>query len=142
MAKRDYLDTLMRDLESHTEVRRFGSGWLSGFFGLLFAISGFLMVIALRFPDWFATPQLTAVKTWAVAHLLAIGNLANVVLFGSFLVWAALSCRAARSRDRVAHTPYPPGTAYATVLTVLAGAMAWAGVAFWAHGLLIGIRPL
>ncbi len=87
-------------------------------------------------------PMVLGVMLWAVAHLLAIGNLANVVLFGSFLVWAALSCRAARSRDRVAHTPYPPGTAYATVLTVLAGAMAWAGVAFWAHGLLIGIRPL
>ena len=57
MAKRDYLQNLMRDLESHTEVRRFGSGWLSGFFGLLFAISGFFMVIALRFPDWFATPE-------------------------------------------------------------------------------------
>lgn len=62
MAKRDYLDSLRRDLESHTEVRRFGSGWLSGFFGLLFAISGFFMVVALRFPDWFATPELAMVK--------------------------------------------------------------------------------
>ena len=53
MAKGDYLKNLMHDLESHTEVRRFGSGWLSGFFGLLFAIAGFFMVIALRFPDWF-----------------------------------------------------------------------------------------
>ena len=64
MAKRDYLQNLMRDLESHTEVRRFGSGWLSGFFGLLFAIAGFFMVIALRFPDWFATPELDIVKNW------------------------------------------------------------------------------
>src|SRR3546814_7188047 len=62
MAKRDYLQNLMRDLESHTEVRRFGSGWLSGFFALLFAISGFFMVVALRFPDWFATPELEVVK--------------------------------------------------------------------------------
>src|SRR3546814_6296755 len=54
----------MRDLESHTEVRRFGSGWLSGFFGLLFAIAGFGMVIALRFPDWFATPELEIIKHW------------------------------------------------------------------------------
>ena len=64
MAKRDYLQNLMRDLESHTEVRRFGSGWLSGFFGLLFAIAGFFMVIALRFPDWFATPELEIIKHW------------------------------------------------------------------------------
>ena len=64
MAKRAYLQNLMRDLESHTEVRRFGSGWLSGFFGLLFAIAGFFMVIALRFPDWFATPELEIIKHW------------------------------------------------------------------------------
>src|SRR3546814_1083434 len=64
MAKRDYLNSLRRDLESHTEVRRFGSGWLSGFFGLLFAITGFFMVIALRFPDWFATPELDILKDW------------------------------------------------------------------------------
>ncbi|MEO6322130.1 MAG: NnrU family protein, partial [Polaromonas sp.] len=77
-----------------------------------------------------------------VLYLLAIGNVANVVLFGSFLVWAALSFRAARTRDRVARTLYPAGTASATVMTVVAGAIAWAGMAFWAHGLLIGIRPL
>ncbi|RYD39001.1 MAG: sterol desaturase family protein, partial [Sphingomonadales bacterium] len=64
MAKRDYLSSLMSDLESHTEVRRFGSGWLSGFFGLLFAIAGFFMVVALRFPDWFATPELEIIKNW------------------------------------------------------------------------------
>src|SRR3546814_13009953 len=64
MAKRDDLQTLMRDLESHTEVRRFGSGWLSGFFGLLFAITGFFLVVALRFPDWFAPPQLAIVTNW------------------------------------------------------------------------------
>lgn len=84
MAKGDYLDTLMRDLESHTEVRRFGSGWLSGFFALLFAIAGFLMVIALRFPDWFATPQLTAVKDWpgfrGVVHLTLLVSYALALL--------------------------------------------------------------
>lgn len=84
MAKGDYLQTLMHDLESHTEVRRFGSGWLSGFFALLFAIAGFLMVIALRFPDWFATPQLTAVKDWpgfrGVVHLTLLVSYALALL--------------------------------------------------------------
>ncbi|WP_374526384.1 sterol desaturase family protein [Sphingopyxis sp.] len=84
MAKNDYLQTLMRDLESHTEVRRFGSGWLSGFFGLLFAISGFFMVIALRFPDWFATPELAAVKGWTgfrgVVHLTLLVSYALALL--------------------------------------------------------------
>lgn len=36
-------------------------------------------------------PQLTAVKTWAVAHLLVNGDLASVVLFGGLLAWAVVS---------------------------------------------------
>lgn len=33
-------------------------------------------------------PQLTAVKTWAVAHLLVNGDLASILLFGGMLGWA------------------------------------------------------
>ena len=33
-------------------------------------------------------PQLTAVKVWAVAHLLVNGDLASLVLFGGLLAWA------------------------------------------------------
>lgn len=35
-------------------------------------------------------PQLTAVKIWAVAHLLVNGDLASLVLFGGLLGWAVL----------------------------------------------------
>lgn len=35
-------------------------------------------------------PQLTAVKTWAVAHLLVNGDLASVILFGGLLAWAVV----------------------------------------------------
>lgn len=33
-------------------------------------------------------PQLTGVKTWAIAHLLVNGDVASVVLFGGLLAWA------------------------------------------------------
>lgn len=36
-------------------------------------------------------PQLTAVKTWAVAHLLVNGDLASLILFGGLLAWAVVS---------------------------------------------------
>lgn len=76
--KQGYLSNLMRDLESHREVRRFGSGWLSGFFALLFAIAGLLLVIALRFPEWLATPELELVKEWtgfrAVVHAILLAS--------------------------------------------------------------------
>ncbi len=35
-------------------------------------------------------PQLTAVKTWALAHLLANGDLASNILFGGMLAWAVI----------------------------------------------------
>jgi len=87
-------------------------------------------------------PMVLGVKVWALAHLLANGNVAHVVLFGAFLVWAVLSFRAARARDRAAHTVYPAGTPAGTAITVVVGAAAWAVFAFWAHGVLIGIRPV
>lgn len=87
-------------------------------------------------------PMVLAVKVWALAHLLANGNVAHVVLFGAFLVWAVLNFRAARGRDRAAGTVYPAGNAAATAITVVVGAVAWGGFAFWAHGAWIGVRPL
>lgn len=36
-------------------------------------------------------PQLTAVKIWAVAHLLVNGDLASIILFGGLLAWAVVS---------------------------------------------------
>ncbi len=71
----EYLEKLMRDLESPVEVRRFGSGWLSGFFALLLSLSGLLLVVALRFPEWFTTPELAVVTGWAGFRALVHGVL-------------------------------------------------------------------
>ncbi len=86
-------------------------------------------------------PMILGVKTWALAHLLANGRLAGVLLFGSFLAWAVLSFRAARQRDRAGHITYPPGRTGPTLVTVAVGLAAWAGFAFWAHAAWIGVRP-
>ncbi|WP_348682770.1 NnrU family protein [Acidovorax soli] len=87
-------------------------------------------------------PMVLGVKVWALAHLLSNGNLADVLLFGSFLLWAVFDFRAARQRDRAQGTVVAPGTAAGTGATLLVGAVAWAGFAFWAHALLIGVSPL
>jgi len=87
-------------------------------------------------------PMVLGVMLWALAHLLANGNLADVLLFGSFGVWAALSFRAARARDRAARTLYPAGTASGTAMVIAIGIAAWFLFAFWAHGLLMGVRPV
>lgn len=86
-------------------------------------------------------PMVLAVKVWALAHLLANGTLADVVLFGAFLVWAVLSFRAARQRDRLAGLPRATGTLAGSLGAVAVGGVAWAVFAVWAHGVLIGVRP-
>ncbi len=86
-------------------------------------------------------PMVLGVKVWALAHLLANGVAADVVLFGAFLVWAVFSYRAARQRDRATNKVYPAGTGSMTALTVVIGVAAWAVFAFMLHGPLIGVRP-
>ena len=86
-------------------------------------------------------PMIIGVKVWAFAHLLANGRLSDVVLFGAFLAWAIADFIAARKRDRAAGTVYPPGDELRTVLTVVAGVVAWAVFVAGLHLWLIGGAP-
>ena len=92
--------------------------------------------------SWLHHPMVLSVKVWALAHLLANHTLADLLLFGSFLVWAVLDFRAARSRDRAGDVSYAPGTMGGTVVTLVVGVVAWAVFAFWAHGFLFGVSPI
>jgi uncharacterized membrane protein len=86
-------------------------------------------------------PMVLGVKTWALAHLLANQTLADLLLFGAFLLWAVLDFRAARARDRAAGTSYAPGRGVPTIVAIGIGLVAWAAFAFWAHGAWIGVKP-
>jgi uncharacterized membrane protein len=86
--------------------------------------------------------MLLGVKVWALAHLVSNNTLADLVLFGSFLVWAVLDFRAARQRERTLATVPPPGTAARTAITAVIGVAAWAVFAFWLHAKWIGVRPM
>ena len=86
-------------------------------------------------------PMVVGVKVWALSHLLANHTLADLLLFGGFLVWAVLCFRAARRRDLASGITYPAGTVQGNLLTVVAGVGAWIVFAMWLHGPLIGVRP-
>ena len=86
-------------------------------------------------------PMLLGTKVWAAGHLLANGNVADVLLFGSFLVWAILCFRAAKKRDQVAGTVYQSGPAWTMFATVGLGVLLWAAFAFYLHAAWIGVRP-
>jgi len=112
----------------------------------LLVLVAFILFVAAYVPrNWFKSrlhhPQMISVKTWAFAHLLSNGTLVDIILFASFLVWAALGFRAARQRDRAAGTVYAPATAQGTIIAIVIGAVAWVVFAFWLHGWLIGVKP-
>lgn len=87
-------------------------------------------------------PMVAGVKTWAFAHLLANGNLADVLLFGTFLIWAVASFVTSRRRDRANGTAYPAGTAARSGLTLVIGTVLWAVFMMVLHVRWIGVSPL
>ena len=87
-------------------------------------------------------PMVAGVKIWALAHLLSNGNLADVILFGSLLVWAVLNFRSSRKRDRMNDVEYPAGTVLGTRVTLAVGAIVWYVFLQWLHVRWIGVSPL
>ncbi|MDW3687993.1 NnrU family protein, partial [Cupriavidus sp. CV2] len=84
-------------------------------------------------------PMVVGVQIWALAHLLANGTLAAVVLFGAFLVWSVVDFASARRRDRQAGTRYPAGTLARDAAVVVIGLASWILFAFVLHGWLAGV---
>ena len=89
-------------------------------------------------------PMLAAVKIWALAHLLANGDLGSMILFGSLLAWA-VGARIAvkRRRDEVrdhAGPAAPPAGARNDILAVAIGTAAFVIFAIWLHPVLIGVN--
>lgn len=83
-------------------------------------------------------PMLAATKLWAVAHLLANGMLADVLLFGVFLVWAVLDRISMKRRTQRPVPGIPPSRAN-DLIAVVGGLALYAAFVFWLHGGLIGV---
>lgn len=88
-------------------------------------------------------PFLVAIKTWALAHLIANGDLASIILFASFLAYAVfdritLKRREATGLITVAATGPPRNDLIAVVL----GIVLYVAFLVWLHPLLIGTAPL
>ncbi len=86
-------------------------------------------------------PMTLGIKTWAFAHLLSAGSLADILLFGPFLVWSVMVYTAARRRDRAAGTTPPEGRWTRDIVAVVIGVLAWIAVVLWVHKWLVGASP-
>lgn len=86
-------------------------------------------------------PMLAAVKLWALAHLLANGALADLVLFGSFLAWAVVDRISMKWRTPLPVKGAPPSKAN-DVIAVVAGLALYVAFVLWLHRWLFGVAPV
>ncbi|MCC6006383.1 MAG: hypothetical protein JJU40_01750 [Rhodobacteraceae bacterium] len=98
---------------------------LLGFY--LFAVSGLQTGLARRIRH----PQLSGVKAWALAHLLVVGTIQGVILFGGLLAWAVVSVILINRAQR-SWTPPPPAPLWKEGAAVVVALVATAVVG-WIH---------
>jgi uncharacterized membrane protein len=84
-------------------------------------------------------PMLAGVKLWALAHLLANGDLGSVILFGSFLGWAVYDRISLKHRADAGAPPIPVGGVMNDVLAVAVGIVAYLALGFAFHPVVIGV---
>lgn len=104
----------------------------------------FVLFLAPYFPGRIKSavkhPQLVAVKIWALAHLLVNGTLADMLLFGAFLLWAVADRISMKSRI-ARPIPGAPESRANDVVVVVVGLTLYAVTVFWLHEMLFGVRP-
>ena len=86
-------------------------------------------------------PMLTAVIIWALAHLIANGNLADLLLFGGFLAWALTDRISLLTRPAPAVQGAPRSKAN-DLIALGAGLALYVVFLLWAHQWLFGVSPL
>jgi uncharacterized membrane protein len=88
-------------------------------------------------------PMLAAIKIWALAHLLANGDLGGILLFGSFLAFAVYDRISVKRRG--ARGPLGsanPASPINDVLVVVIGIALYAALLLGGHQWLIGVSPM
>ena len=93
-------------------------------------------------------PMLLAVKLWALAHLLAQsvtgGSLADVLLFGGFLLWAVadrVSLKRRAQAGALRTVPVLPASGANDLIALFGGLALYGLTVVWAHAFLFGVRP-
>ena len=84
-------------------------------------------------------PMLVAVKIWALAHLIANGDLGSIILFGAFLAWAVFDRISLKRRSDPGSPPIPVGGIGNDAIAVGVGIVAYLALGFAFHPVVIGV---
>jgi len=84
-------------------------------------------------------PMLVGIKLWAAAHLIANGDLAAIILFGSVLAWAVYDRITLKRRNDAGAPPIPIGGRRNDVIAVVVGTILYLALGFVFHPLVIGV---
>ena len=110
--------------------------------GMLVLLPVFPLVVSVYFPGRIKRgakhPLLLATKLWAFAHLLMNGMLADLLLFGGFLIWAVAD-RISMKRRTQRPLPSLPESKINDVIVVVVGIGIYFVFVKWLHAALIGI---
>ena len=87
-------------------------------------------------------PMLVAIKIWALAHLLANGDLGALVLFGSFLAFAVYDRISVKKRHALGPIGAKTGPWYNDFIVLGLGTALYLVILLWAHQFVIGVSPL
>lgn len=83
-------------------------------------------------------PMLVATKSWATAHLLVNGTLADVILFGAILAWAVTDRISMKWRESRPIGTAPPGR-FNDLIAIVGGLALYVAFFEGLHAWLIGI---
>lgn len=87
-------------------------------------------------------PMLVAIKLWALAHLLANGDLASLILFGGFLAYAVYDRISVKRRGALGPLGAKTGGVAGDVTVIGVGLALYLVFLLWGHEALIGVSPL
>ncbi len=100
-------------------------------------------VIPSRIRTTIRHPMLSAIKIWALAHLISNGDLGGVLLFGSYLAFAVYDRISVKRRGALGPlgNAKPPSVVNDVIVIVLSIAL-YAALLFGGHAWLFGVSPL
>jgi len=109
---------------------------------MLLMVPVFPLLLAAYFPgrikSFVKHPMLVATILWAFSHLLVNGSLVDVLLFGSFLIWAVLDLLS-MSRRTQRTLPGAPTAKANDIIALVLGLGVYGLFVVWLHEALIGV---